>query len=260
MRHTPLQPTSEAAVTERLALVESRLRRSERLSAAVGIVLIGIVSLAVIRSHDPKPHFSEIDAERINVVEKDGRIRMVIANRERSPGPLYKGKPFGYPGGTRAGMIFYDDEGTEDGGLIFRGKTENGKYTAVGHLSFDQYGQDQVINLEYEDENGTHRQGLQIADRPDVPLLALISRRDSIQRMPDGSTKAAALSKWIADQGGAPYGAPRLYVGRDTSKAAVVDLKDRFGRSRLRLEVDSLGAGRIEFLDDSGRVTHRLPD
>lgn len=184
MRLTPLQPTSEGAVTERLALVERRLRRSERLTAALGIVLIGIVSLASLRHHDPKPHFGEIDAERINVVEKDGRVRMVIANRERSPGPLYKGKPFGYPGGTRAGMIFYDDEGTEDGGLIFQGRTENGRYRAYGHLSFDQYGEDQVINLEYEDENGAHRQGLQIADRPDVPLLDLISRRDSIRRMP----------------------------------------------------------------------------
>jgi hypothetical protein len=33
--------------------------------------------------------------------------------------------------------------------------------------------------------------------------------------------------------------APRLFVGRDTRKAAVVDLKDQFGRSRLRLAVDS---------------------
>ncbi len=260
MRRTPLQPTPEPAVTERLARVERRLRRSERLAAALGIVLAGIVSLAAFRGHDPKPHFPEIDAERINIVEKDGRVRMVIANRERSPGPIYKGKSFGYPGGTRAGMIFYNDEGTEDGGLIFQGKTENGRYTAYGHLSFDQYGQDQVINLEYDGESGKQRQGLQIADRPDISILDVISRRDSIQRMPDGSAKAAALAKLNADQGGVPYGAPRLYVGRDTSKAAVVDLKDRFGRSRLRLEVDSLGAARIEFLDDSGRVTRRIPE
>jgi hypothetical protein len=50
-----------------------------------------------------------------------------------------------------------------------------------------------------------------------------------------------------------------LPVGRDQLKAAMLDLKDQYGRSRLRLVVDSLGESRIEFLDDSGRVTTRLP-
>jgi hypothetical protein len=91
-------------------------------------------------------------------------------------------------------------------------------------------------------------------------LTEVIARLDTIRRMPEGPAKAAARAKWIADQGGAPFGAPRLYVGRDTTKAAIVDLKDRLGRSRLRLLVDSLGAARIEFLDTAGHVTHQLPD
>ncbi len=68
----------------------------------------------------------------------------------------------------------------------------------------------------------------------------------------------AARAKWVADQSGVRFGAPRVYVGRDTTKAAVVDLKDRLGRSRLRLLVDSLGAARIEFLDTAGSVTHQI--
>jgi hypothetical protein len=51
-----------------------------------------------------------------------------------------------------------------------------------------------------------------------------------------------------------------VYVGRDTSKQAVVNLSDKRGRHRLRLVVDSLGVARIEFLDESGRITHRIPD
>lgn len=247
------------ALVGRLTLVERQLQRTRWLaSAAIGAV--AVFSLAAFKSSVQKTHFDEIDVERINVVERDGRVRLVIANQSRSPGPLFKGKPFGYPGGTRAGLIFYDDEGTEDGGLIFRGKTENGKYSAAGHLSFDQYGNDQVISLEYEDENGTHRQGLQIADRPDMPIMEILARRDTLRGMPEGPVKQAARAKWVADQGGAPFGAPRLYVGRDTAKAAVVDLKDRLGRSRLRLLVDSLGAARISFLDSAGHVTYTVPE
>jgi hypothetical protein len=78
--------------------------------------------------------------------------------------------------------------------------------------------------------------------------------------MPEGPAKEAAWKQWALWQGGAPFGAPRLFLGRDTQKAAVLDLKDQYGNSRLRLAVDSLGASRIEFLNDSGRVTLRLPD
>ena len=64
----------------------------------------------------------EINVERINVVERDGTLRLVISNKERSPGPVIRGKAFGFPGGNRAGLIFYNEEGTESGGLITSGR------------------------------------------------------------------------------------------------------------------------------------------
>src|SRR4051794_15530252 len=85
----------------------------------------------------PKTKFEEIDVERINVVEKDGKLRLVISNRDRSPGPIAYGKPFGYPGGTRPGMIFFNDEGSENGGLTFNGKRQaDGKYSSTIGMSF----------------------------------------------------------------------------------------------------------------------------
>ena len=113
--------------------------------------------------------------------------------------------------------------------------------------------------LEYEEERGKHSQGMQILGRPPQGFTEIHARRDSISHMPEGPAKDSALKAWIAWQGGAPYGAPRLFLGRDQRKAATLDLKDQYGRSRLRLVVDSLGDGRIEFLDDSGHVRDRLP-
>jgi len=51
-----------------------------------------------------------------------------------------------------------------------------------------------------------------------------------------------------------------VYVGRDASKAAVLNLSDRNGKPRLRLTVDSLGTPSLEFLDATGNVTSRLPE
>jgi hypothetical protein len=239
--------------------VTQRQIRILRVYTVLSTTLLGILAVTAFRRASDKTRFEEIDVERINLVEKDGRVRLVIANDGRSPAVVLSGKTLGKPGG-RAGMIFYNDEGDESGGLVFGGRKVNGVVSAGEHLSFDRYGQDQVIVLAYQEEEGKHSQGLTIVDRPPQTYIEINARRDTIRQMPEGPAKEAAWKQWALWQGGAPFGAPRLFVGRDTRKTALVDLKDQYGRSRLRLAVDSLGAGRIEFLNDSGRVTLRVPD
>jgi hypothetical protein len=242
--------------------MEPSTRRQIRILRAytfLSTTILGLLAITAFRRASDKPRFEEIDVERINLVEKDGRVRLVIANDARSPAVVLSGKTVGKPGG-RAGMIFYNDEGDENGGLVLRGRKVNGVVSAGEHMSFDRYGQDQVIVLAYQEEGGKHSQGLTILDRPPQSYMEINARRDTIRQMAEGSAKEAAWKQWALWQGGAPFGAPRLFVGRDTQKAAVLDLKDQYGRSRLRLAVDSLGAARIEFLNDSGHVTLRVPD
>ena len=241
------------------------VRRELRLLKGYAIVitaLLGTVSLAAFRQASQKQKFTEIDVERINVVEKDGKLRMVISNRDRSIGPIYKGKPFGYKGGTRPGIIFFNDEGTENGGLTFTGKREaDGTFRSSSGFSFDQFNQDQVVYLQYNDNNGRRNMGLTIADRSDADIFDLVAERDSIVKaVPEGPARNAALEKWAAPRNGVPLFAPRVYVGRDISKAALVNLSDRNGKPRIRLMVDSLGTPSLEFLDAAGTVTSRLPE
>ena len=203
--------------------------------------------------------FTEIDVERINVLEPDGSYRMVISNRARSIGPIFKGTPFGYPGGTRPGIIFFNDEGTENGGLTFGGKRESdGSFRSSGHLSFDQYEQDQVVYLQYQDDNGRRRMGLTVADRADVSIYDVVRQRDSVMRMTDSVARNAALRQVMGPRNGQPMFAQRAFLGRDLDRNAVVNLADAQGRTRLRLVVDSLGTARIEFLDANGGVMRRI--
>jgi len=224
--------------------------------------LIVLMAITAFVRQPQKQKFGEIDVERINIVEPDGKLRMVIANRPRSIGPIYKGKPFGYAGGNRPGIIFFNDEGTENGGLTLRGaRGADGKYEAGTHMSFDQFDQDQIVTIQYTDNNGTRRMGLTVADRDDRNIYDLVQARDSITAAhPDTARRNAALRQLMGPRDGVPLYAERVYVGRDRSKAAVVNLSDPQGRPRLRLLVDSLGAPALEFLDDAGRVTARLPE
>jgi len=205
--------------------------------------------------------FDEIDVGRINVMEPDGKYRMVISNRPRSIAPIYKGKPFGYAGGGRPGIIFFNDEGTENGGLTFTGKRgPDGKVTASTHMSFDQFDQDQVLNLDYADNNGQRRIGMSIDERADVNIYDWVLQRDSIRQISDSAARAAAMARLVAPRNGVPLVARRVFVGRDQSKAALVNLNAPDGKPRLRLIVDSLGAARIDFMDADGRVTRTIPD
>lgn len=100
-------------------------------------------------------------------------LEMTISNKEMSPAPLSYGKPFGLKGANRTGIIFFNEEGTEAGGLIFSGETDsiNDNYEAYGHLSFDQYNQNQVLYLQYSDENGTKKTGLYVDDWQEKPIF-----------------------------------------------------------------------------------------
>jgi len=223
--------------------------------------LIVLMAITAFVRQPQKQKFVEIDVERINIVEPDGKLRLVISNRPRSIGPVYKGKPFGYAGGNRPGIIFFNDEGTENGGLTLNGQRDaDGKYTASTHMSFDQFDQDQIVVLNYSDNNGVRQAGLTFSDRTDRPIIEFVNERDSIMKMPDGPAKTEALRQFqLPVRNGVVQAAPRVFIGRDRTKASLLRLSDPMGRPRLVLRVDSTGAPQLEFLDDSGRVTSRLP-
>jgi len=243
--------------------MRNQIRRELRLlkGYAVGTTaLLAILTMAAFRQAAQKTRFVEIDVERINVVEPDGKLRMVISNRPRSIGPIYRGKPFGYPGGNRPGIIFFNDEGTENGGLTFTGRRrEDGTYSSSVGMSFDQFNQDETLTLRYSDENGRKATGITIAERDERDIYDLIMQRDSINQIADSTTRTAALQQLFGPRNGVPLAASRIYLGRDRSRSAVLSLSDPGGKPRLRLRVDSLGRASVEFLDENGAVTARLP-
>ena len=84
--------------------------------------------------------FDEINVHRINVREPDGTLRMVISDSAKLPGVIVKGKQQPKVDRPQAGMIFFNDEGSENGGLIFGGKRDatGNVVDSGGSLSFDR--------------------------------------------------------------------------------------------------------------------------
>ncbi len=227
-----------------------------RAYVAFSVLFMAVGLVSRLPGKAAKTRFAEIDVERINIVEKDGKLRLVIANKERTPGPVERGVPFGYGSGRRTGFIFYNDEGTECGGLAF-GSSRNGEQFEAGAiLAFDQYDQDQAIALQHYESNSRRYSGLTIAEYPTgVTNKERSERYQQLEKMAEGPAKQQAMAELEALQGRG-----RAYIGRSEDGAAVLRLMDPAGKARLRLRVDADGAARIEFLDATGRVTKTIAD
>ena len=207
--------------------------------------------------------FKEITVERINITEPNGQPRLVISNKERSPEVLMYGK--GYtppiPGHNRPGIIFYNDEGTENGGLVFMGHTnKDGRYLATGHLSFDQYNQNQTLYLQYADENGIQTTGLHVDEwQQSPPFWQFRASYKNAQQLPAGKEKDSILKQLMEPKQGQRAFAQRVFVGKDEHKTAMVMLADQKGTPRIQLLVDSSGNPKLNFLDERGHITYSLP-
>ena len=207
-------------------------------------------------AQQPVTQFGEINVRRLNIVEPNGRYRLVLSNSERFPGLFMEGKEYRHHSRTGGGMLFFNDEGDEVGGLTFRSTPAN-KSASAG-IMFDQYKQDQTVGIQYSETQGNRVAGLRVWDRPDYSIAPLMQMSDRVARAANDQERQrlrAEMQTFVASKGGA--GAERMFVGKN-QKDAIVRLADTQGRTRLQLRVDAAGQPSIEFLDEKGAVTRRI--
>lgn len=214
--------------------------------------LVAVLLLAGFRQQESSKKFESpakfesIDVQRINIVEPDGTLRMVISNKSAAPGAIVRGKEYAHPDRQSAGILFFNDEATENGGLIFGGaKGKDGKAQSYGHLSFDQYEQDQVFTIDSEDQYGLHSSALTIWDRPDFPIGDLLA------------TPPEKRAEFLASH---PKCHARIFFGRTQDRSVALRLKDQEGRDRIVLRVEADGSPLIQLLDKEGKIVRQLPE
>jgi hypothetical protein len=197
----------------------------------------------------------EITVERINIVDRNGTLRLVIANKDRMHPGVLDGKVIDRQRPV-SGLIFFNDEGDEVGGLTYSGRLASGERNAQAGITFDQLKQDQTIGLRYAESNGRRTAALEIWDRSDRPLSELIEKLNAANRLTDPAQREAAIG---AARAAAPAAPRRLFVGKNADRAATIALADASGKPRLTLTVDPDGNPRIEALDATGNVVQRWP-
>lgn len=217
------------------------------------LVLVALTTMAL-RQNEPR-NLGEITVERINIVDANGTLRMVLSNKDRMHPGVMDGVTIDRPRPV-AGLLFFNDEGDEVGGLTYTGRIEQGRRSASSGLTFDQLKQDQTLGFRYSETDGRRTAALEVWDRSDAPLSDLIRKLNDANRIADTGQRQAAIQKARNE---APPAPRRVFVGRNAERAAIVSLADANGKPRLNLVVDPEGPARIEFLDAAGKVVRRLP-
>jgi len=221
-----------------------------------GVLTLALAFLVLtgFTSTDQNPQFDKITVHRINVVEPDGALRMILSNQASAPGMFVKGKEY-LPGHHGAAIIFLNNEGTENGGIGFSGSNQNGSKTSAGNISFDSYKQDEAIAMSAQQVNGTKTATVGMIDEPSWPITEYIHLIEQIQNLPPDQQQAA-IDQFYQTH---PKPQLRITLSRNTDTSASLDLKDSQGNNRPVLNVDASGNPHLQFLDANGNVISQLP-
>jgi hypothetical protein len=170
--------------------------------------------------------FDTLTVQRINVVDPDGKMRLIIANSARLPGAIIHGKAYPRSIGDAAGVLFLDTKGDETGGFATAKLRDND----VAGFTFDYTYQptDGIRMWKQESADGSRwRTGFDIFDRR--PYTGAVESSQGVQRIT------------LADE----------------DQNAQLVISDAQGHARIRIGVDKNGQPRIEMLNSDGKVTYQ---
>src|SRR5207244_4207681 len=104
-------------------------------------------SIGMAQARGPQ-RLDELTVQRLNVVDANGTLRLVLSNKDRMHPGVIDGKTLNRPRPV-AGLLFFNDVGDEVGGLTFTGQVVDGQPRADSGLTLDQWKQDQTIAIQY---------------------------------------------------------------------------------------------------------------
>lgn len=235
--------------------MESKIEKEVRYLKiyAAAATLVASVMMLTAFSVSKNAKFDEIDVKRISVKDDDGRLRMVIANKDRQHPGMVDGKLLDRKRNS-AGMLFFDEQGTEIGGLVFENLKTGENYKS---FTFDRTRGDQTIALQHLENKDGYWAGLVFND-DNIDVMTKNAKIEEIKKLPDADARKAAVQE-MRDKGELS-GVQRLAIGKGRDKSAVFTMSDAKGKPRINMSVAADGKTKLEFLDETGKVIYSLPE
>jgi hypothetical protein len=229
---------------------EIRLLKIYAAVMTIGCAVLFAILFSLINSKK----FEEINVERINIIEADGKLRMVLSNKARQHPGTMDGITYEERKGQRPpGIMFFGENGNEVGGLVFDGNEGKGQ---GGSLTFDKFRGDQTVQFIHDEEtDGRYFAGLKMNDQ-NMPLNDLLKKSKEISNL---ATKEEQEAAWGRLKAEGLLMTERLRIGKDQEKSSIIKMRDAKGNTRIELKVEASGNPKISFLDEDGKVIYSLP-
>src|SRR5262245_22894285 len=146
---------------QRMAFTFRHQLRLLQIWSGLSALALVVLAVAAFGQAPQPPRIDELTVQRLNVVDANGTLRLVLSNKDRMHPGVMDGVTINRPRPV-AGMLFFNDEGDEVGGLTYTGTVANGRGRANAGIMFDQLKQDQTVGITYNECNGQRSDGLQV--------------------------------------------------------------------------------------------------
>jgi hypothetical protein len=235
------------------------IRREMRLLRyyALGMtVLAGAFLLGAVDEMRQKASFDTLTVHRVDVVDREGKLAMIITDHDDFPPPIVNGKAMHRMGGADSnGIVFYNQQGDEQGALDWAGRiAADGSYTSSNTLSYDSVTTDQMLQVDDGNVNGKTFAFMIGWNRPNMHTPEFQQVLDQLL-----AAKSASERQAIIAQHPGIGGATRYLFGYDQTNTAQVMLADAKGNPRIKMFVTPDGHAELQFLDATGKVTASFP-
>lgn len=237
--------------------------RAFAIVAVIGLTILTTASFK--RSGNQR--FTEIDVERINIVEKDGTVKMVITNVERFPNgtALINNRPTNADRKKRSGMLFFNEDGIEAGGFIYDGKRNKNGHSSGLSLTYDQYDGDQVMQLLTQDVGQGDKRfvssTLAFNDRPSKESqLKTIEIMKELEELRKKDPKMMQEKYKSYEAEGILGGVPRVMLGKSRNHNNGLFLFDDKGNPKAMFYVDKENNAKLDFFDEKGNTIASFPE
>lgn len=201
--------------------------------------------------------FKIINVERINIREKNGTLKAALSN---SAG-FNEGQRAEQGGPRFSGLMFYNEEGQETGGLVYLGKAIPGGQDADVSLTMDQYNQDQNVylhHIEHKDSLGfSIEDGLTIYSRPDWKNIkeeySIYDKMDKLSPEDREILRIKSLSEGKISTQRTFYGVQRGIKNGQPYDNTGLFLKNKLGNDAFKIYVDINNQPHLEIYDSLGK-------
>lgn len=152
-----------------------------------------------------------------------------------------------------SGIIFFNNQGDECGGLVYQAKEKDGKVISGMSFTMDNYKDDQVVQIlnseYYADGRPTIERGLFINQYPEGTNIDDRNRKlEAIGKIADENERKTQLRALQKSEG--PVN--RLFIGRTKGNGSGLFLSGPDGQPKMMIYVDDKGTPQFQTFNDKG--------